>query len=49
MFFNPVFDKMPGQHFDTDDFMSETIASKYFTPSQFLENKLSPNEFSILH
>ena len=25
----------------TDEFMSDTISSKYFTPSEFLENKLA--------
>ena len=44
-----LLDKMSGQNFDIDDFMSETITSNYLTPSQFLENKLSPNEFSMLH
>ena len=32
-----------------DEFICETITSKYFTPSQFLESKLSANKFSMLH
>ena len=28
-----LLDQMPGQNFETDEFMSETISSKYFTPS----------------
>ena len=44
-----LLDQMPGQNFETDEFMSETITSKYFTPSEFLEQKLPPNKFSMLH
>ena len=44
-----LLDQMPGQNFETDEFMSETISSKYFTPSEFLECKLPPNKFSMLH
>ena len=44
-----LLDNMPGQHFDTDEFMSETISSKYFKPSKFLECKLPSNIFSMLH
>ena len=44
-----LLDQMPEQNFETDEFMSETITSKYFTPSQFLESKLSANKFSMLH
>ena len=44
-----LLDKMPGQNFETDEFLSETITSKYFTPSEFLENKLSPSHFSMIH
>ena len=40
---------MPGQTFETDEFMSETISLKYFTPSEFLASKLPSNKFSMLH
>ena len=30
-----LLDQMPEQNFETDEFMSETISSKYFTPSEF--------------
>ena len=40
---------MQSQNFETDDFRSETISSKYFTPAEFLECKLPPNKFSMLH
>ena len=44
-----LLDEMPGQNFETDEFMSESITSKYFTPSEFLQTKLPPNQFSIIH
>ena len=44
-----LLDEMPGQNFETDEFMSESISSKYFTPSQFLETKLTKNMFSMIH
>ena len=44
-----LLDEMPGQNFETDEFMSESITSKYFTPSEFLQRKLPPNKFSMLH
>ena len=31
-----LLNKMPGQNFETDEFMSESISSKYFTLSEFL-------------
>ena len=40
---------MPGQNFETDEFLSESISSKYFTPSEFLKRKFSPNNFSMIH
>ena len=47
--FQSLLDQMPGQNFETDEFMSESISSKYFTPSEFLGSKLSPNKFSLVH
>ena len=44
-----LLDKMPGQNFETDEFMSESISSKYFTPSEFLQSKIDPKKFSIVH
>ena len=44
-----LLDQMPGQNFETGQFMSEGISSKYFTPSKFIESKLSPNKFSMVH
>ena len=44
-----LLDEMPGQNYETDEFMSESKTSKYFTPSQFLESKLPKNMFSMIH
>ena len=44
-----LLDEMPGQNFETDEFLSDTISSKYFTPAEFLQSKLPPNKFSMLH
>ena len=41
-----LLDDMPRQNFDTDEFMSESISSKYLKPS---ECKLPSNKFSLLH
>ncbi len=40
---------MHGQNFETDEFMSESISSKYFSPSEFLMSKISPKHFSMIH
>ena len=44
-----LLDEMPGQNFETNDFMGENISSKYFTPAEFLECKFPPNKLSMLH
>ena len=40
---------MPGQNFETDEFMGKTITSKYFTPAEFLQAKLPQRKFPMLH
>ena len=40
---------IPPSDFETDEFRSESISSKYFTPSQFLETKLLKNMFSMIN
>ena len=40
---------MSGENFETDEFGSESISSKYFTPSRFLKRIFSPNNFSMIH
>ena len=44
-----LLDQMPGQNFETDEFMSESISSKYFTLSESSGSKLPPNKFSMVH
>ena len=40
-----LLDELPGQNFTTDDFLSNSIESKYYTPATFLNQKFS---FSVL-
>ena len=44
-----LLDVMPGQNFETDEFLGETITSKYFTPAEHLQAKILKSKFSILH
>ena len=44
-----LLDQMSGQNFETDEFMSESISSKYYTPAEFLKDKLPSNNFSMVH
>ena len=44
-----LLDQMPGQKIDTDQFLSNTILSKYYTTSDFLSAKFSNKNFSIFH
>jgi hypothetical protein len=37
-----LLDEMPeGQHFETDEFLNNSIESKYYTPAQFISEKFS--------
>ena len=38
---NSILDVIPGQNFDTDEFISDTILSKYYTISNFARAKFS--------
>ena len=44
-----LIDQIPGQKFDTDEFISDTIESKYYTPAEFISTKLSKKSFTIFH
>ena len=44
-----LLDEMPGQNFETDEFIGKTITSKYFAPAEFLQAKLPQSKFSMLH
>ena len=44
-----LIDKLPGQKFDTDEFISDNTESKYHTPAQFVSEKLSKKSFTMFH
>ena len=44
-----LLDEMPDQDFSTDDFLSNSIESKYYTPAKFLSEKFSSKSFSLIH
>ena len=44
-----LLDQIPGQKIDSDQFMSNTIHSKYYTASDFLSAKFSNKNFAIFH
>ena len=44
-----LLDQLPGQNFNSDDFLSDTIESKYYTPAQFLAQKIPKKSFTIAH
>ena len=44
-----LLDKLPGQTFSTDEFLSDSISSKYFTPGEFVTTSFSNKQFSIFH
>jgi hypothetical protein len=44
-----LIDQLPGDHFDTSDFLSDSITSKYYTPLEFIREKLPKNKFTMMH
>jgi len=44
-----LIEQLPGQKFDTDEFISDSIESKYYNPAQFISTKLSKKSFSMIH
>ncbi len=44
-----LLDKMPGQRFSTDEFMSDSIMSKYLTAGEYLNFGKNNNHFSVFH
>ncbi len=44
-----LLDKIPGQKFDTDQFLGNSINSKYYAISDFVSAKFSNNKFSVFH
>ena len=45
-----LLDQLPGDKSDiSDDFLTESISSKYYTPSDFIRNKFPKKAFSVMH
>ena len=44
-----LLDQMPGHKNDVNDFQSNSVSSRYYTPAEFLSSNPSINSFSILH
>ena len=44
-----LLDKMPSQKFSTDEFLSSSINSKYYSPTDFIDAKFSKNSFTMIH
>ena len=44
-----LLDQLPGQNFTSDDFLSDSIESKYYTPAQFIAEKFSKKYLTMIH
>ena len=45
-----LLDKIPGTfRIETDEFISDSIQSKYYTPDEFVKSKIPKNVFTIFH
>ena len=44
-----LIDELPGEHFDTNKFLSDSIISKYYTPAEFICEKFPKNKLSMIH
>jgi hypothetical protein len=45
-----LLDKIPGKiTIETDEFLSDSISSKYYTPNDFISSKIRKDTFSIFH
>ena len=44
-----LLDQMPAQKFNTDEFLSYSINSKYYSPSDFIDAKFSKKSFTMIH
>ena len=45
-----LLDKIPGNiTIETDEFLSDSITSKYYTPNEFISSKIRQDTFSIFH
>ena len=44
-----LLDSLPGENFDKDDFISNTISSKYYSPIEFKQTKFNKKHLSMAH
>jgi len=44
-----LIDSLPGENFSKDDFISDTIISKYYSPIEFKSKKFDEKSFSMVH
>ena len=44
-----LLDSLPGENFDKDDFVSNTISSKYYSPTEFKQTKFNKKHLSMAH
>jgi len=44
-----LLDQMPAQKFNTDEFLSYSINSKYYSPTDFIDAKFSKKSFTMIH
>ena len=44
-----LLDKLPGNKISNADFVSNTIESKYYTPIEFMNQKISKKHFTMMH
>ena len=44
-----LIDSLPGENFSKDDFISDTIISKYYSPIEFKSKKIGNKSFSMVH
>ncbi len=38
-----LIDQLPGENFDTDEFISDNVESKYYTPAEFIATNSRKN------
>ena len=41
--------QLPGENIDIDEFISDTVESKYYTPAEFIAKKFKKKSFSLMH
>jgi hypothetical protein len=44
-----LIEQLPGQKFDTDEFIGDNVESKYYTPAEFISTKFSKKSFTMIH